>query len=79
MNLFISCTARSTVTVYVLIVTARCRPVTVDDGRHAVLSGRRRNGRLWRRPVRPADITDGTVDNTEGGWSAFGGLECFSG
>jgi len=58
-NLFISCTARSRVKVYVLIVTARCRPVTVDDGRHAVLSGRGRDGRPWHRPVRPADIADG--------------------
>jgi hypothetical protein len=36
----------------------------VDDGRPAVILILGRDGRLWRRPVRPSKISDGTVENT---------------
>jgi len=36
--------------------------MTADDGTFAVA------GRPWHRPVRPADIADGTVDNTGCRW-----------
>ena len=40
-------------------------PSPADTGRPAVILMLGRDGRLWRRPVRPSKISDGTVENTD--------------
>jgi hypothetical protein len=79
-SIYISLTARSQdrIGLHLRIYSSRpmsagdggCQPGTVKvpspagTGRPAVIHMLGRDGRLWRRPVRPGKISDGTVENT---------------